>query len=69
MSSRGVGIVAIERQSAHWLSSLSILFWSHRMPYRRPFLKTSVSLIALAVAGTVFAMDPRFKDANGDLVA
>ena len=39
------------------------------MPFRRPFLKASLSIIALTLTGAGFAMDPRFKDANGDLVA
>jgi phosphonate transport system substrate-binding protein len=39
------------------------------MPFRRPFLKASLSIVALTLTGAGFAMDPRFKDANGDLVA
>jgi len=39
------------------------------MPVHRLVVKTVVSSVALALAGTALAMDPRFKDANRDLVA
>jgi len=39
------------------------------MHARRTLLKASLSAVALVLAGSSFAMDPRFKDSDGDLVA